>query len=166
MIRVKHPTLNSYTGISFNDFNNWKNMTILMDHMERGSLSLIIDTEQFEACQYGYDNTKRQIILVGICYGKMILHKNRILHRDSKPENGLIDDKYKPKLTNYGLTKIFDLHNIMSQPAAGYPIFTYMAPEVLRGNHFNPKSDDYSFGILMYEIIFGCRSFSDVIYKK
>ena len=60
-----------------------------MDYMKEGSLASLIEKELKSLCPSNYDNTKRQIILVGIARVMMLLHDKHIIHRDLKPENNL-----------------------------------------------------------------------------
>lgn len=65
-----------------------------MDHMKEGSLADLIAKESKGLCSIKYDNTKRQIILIGIARGMMILHNCHVIHRDLKPENILLDSDF------------------------------------------------------------------------
>lgn len=111
LIRVQHPIFLKFHGFSFTDLTNNKNMTMVMEYMEHGSLSSIIDNSQQGINNEDFDNTNKQIILVGICCGMMILHRHHTLHRDLKPENLLLDQNYKPRLSDVALTKFFDPTN-------------------------------------------------------
>ena len=76
MIRVTHPTLIRFRGFSMTDFTGNKNITLFMELIENGSLEEILKDVQRGLSDDKYDNTARQIILVGISYGMMILHQN------------------------------------------------------------------------------------------
>ena len=76
MIRVVHPDLIGFHGFSPIDFTGSRNITIFMDLMEKGSLEKILEQAQKSLAEVDYDNTARQIILVGIAYGMMSLHQN------------------------------------------------------------------------------------------
>ena len=96
MIRVTNPTLIGFHGYSPIDFYGNSNTTFFMDLYEHRSLDNILQKVQKNKTPAGYDNTKRQIILVGIAYGMMILNQNNAIHRDLKPENILIDKDFHP----------------------------------------------------------------------
>lgn len=152
MMRVSHPTLIGFRGYSTTDFSGNKNITIFMDLIERGSLEEILTQVQKGLADGDYNNTSRQIILIGIAYGMMSLHQNFVIHRDLKPGNILIDKHFYPHITNFGLSKFIDSGHSKSQSkSCGTPI--YMAPEVIDGERYDGKADVYSFGIIMYQIV-------------
>ena len=74
-----------------------------MDYMKEGSLASLIEKELKSLCPSNYDNTKRQIILVGIARGMMLLHNKHIIHRDLKPENILLDSDFHPRITDFDI---------------------------------------------------------------
>ena len=166
LIQIQHTTIIQFRGFSYVDFHGDKNITILMDYMKEGSLASLIEKELKSLCPSKYDNTKRQIILVGIARGMMLLHNKHIIHRDLKPENILLDSDFHPRITDFGLSKFFDPHHSMSQSMADSGTAAYMAPEVISSDHFNTKADVYAFGILMYEVIGGKRAYDGLLHGK
>lgn len=84
-------------------------------------------------------------------------HKTGVLHRDLKPENILISEENIIKITDFGLAKFIKSGSIAAS-TAGTPI--YMAPEVWSGN-FSEKSDVWSIGVILYELITGTPPFLD-----
>ena len=139
LIQIQHPTIIQFRGFSYTDFENKKNITIFMDYMKNGSLADLIAKEANGLCKSDYDNTKRQIILIGIARGMMILHSRHVIHRDLKPENVLIGIDYHPRITDFGLSKFYDPHNSMSQSMSDSGKAQYMAPEFNISKHFKKK---------------------------
>ena len=166
LIQIQHPTIVRFRGFSYRDFDNKKNITILMDYMKDGSLADLIEKEMRSLCPSDYNNTKRQIILIGIARGMMILHSRHVIHRDLKPENILLDENFYPHITDFGLSKFFDPQHSMNQTISNSGTAPYMAPEVINSDHFNTKADVFAFGILMYEVVTGKRAYSDLINSK
>ena len=166
LVRVQAPTIIRFSGFSLKDFHGGDNVTILMEYKEKGSLKQLIDLEERIQAPPEYDNTVKQIILCGVAHGMMILHSRRVIHRDLKPDNVLLDSNYHPCITDFGLSKFLDPDHSKSQSMSGCGTTAYMAPEVLDGNHYGPKSDVYSYGILMYEVVTGQRAYSDELKKK
>ena len=166
LIQVQHPTIIQFRGFSYVDFENHKNITILMDYMKNGSLADLIAKEEKGLSPSEYNNTKRQIILIGIARGMMLLHKLHIIHRDLKPENILLDDDLYPHISDFGLSKFFDPNHSTSQSMADIGTAAYMAPEVIATERYNTKADVYSFGILMYEILSGKRAYQNLLTGK
>ncbi len=88
-----------------------------------------------------------------------VAHKSRLVHRDVKPANILIDDQHTPLLTDFGLARIDDRFFV---PDRGYVgTAAYMSPEQAAGlSHLaTPQSDLYSLGVVLYELICGKRPF-------
>ena len=166
LIRVQHPTIIRFRGVSYKDFNGNANLTFLMDYMANGSLADLLGKEVKSLCPSDYSNTKRQIILVGIALGMMTLHNHFVIHRDLKPENILLDKNYHPCIADFGLSKFYDPQDSMKQSMSSVGTVAYMAPEVTESYNFNTKADVYSFGILMYEVITGTRAYDDIIQAK
>lgn len=166
LIRIQSPTIIPFFGFSLKDFFGSSRVTILMEYKENGSLQELLEKERRSQAPHEYDNTVKQIILCGIAHGMMILHSRRVIHRDLKPDNVLLDSEYRPCITDFGLSKFLDPENTKSQSISGCGTTAYIAPEVFQSNHYSHKADVYSFGILMYEIITGEEAFSDIIHNK
>ena len=166
LMQIQHPTIIKFRGFSNIDFNGNKNVTILMDYMKEGSLADLISKESKGLCSINYDNTKRQIILIGIARGMMILHSFHVIHRDLKPENILLDSNFQPYITDFGLSKFYDPKNSMNQSNSDFGTAAYMSPEVINSDKFNTKADVYSFGIIMYEILSGKRAYEELFQGK
>eukprot|EP00252_Welwitschia_mirabilis_P011792 TRINITY_DN26215_c0_g1_i6.p1 TRINITY_DN26215_c0_g1~~TRINITY_DN26215_c0_g1_i6.p1 ORF type:complete len:536 (-),score=56.92 TRINITY_DN26215_c0_g1_i6:681-2288(-) len=102
----------------------------------------------------------RYNILVGIAKGLVYLHEDskvKIIHRDIKASNILLDDNFNPKITDFGIAKLLseDETEIRTRVAGTYG---YMAPEYAMQGHLSRKADVYSYGILLLEIISGRRN--------
>ena len=91
----------------------------------------------------------------------MILHKNNVINRDLKPQNILIDDNFKPLITDFSLSKFFNPQNSQNQSMNCIGTYAYMAPEIIESNNYNTKADVYAFGIVLHEIISETRAFND-----
>jgi ankyrin repeat protein len=77
------------------------------------------------------------------------LHQCRVVHRDLKSLNILLDDNYEPKIADLGLAKFVHDGEIQTMKIGSFP---WMAPEVLSSNFYNEKADIYSFAMILYEI--------------
>ncbi|KAK8838662.1 hypothetical protein M9Y10_032699 [Tritrichomonas musculus] len=152
MLTVNHPTIVPFIGYSKTDFQDENNPIILMKLAQNGSLFDILKQIQQSTGPQNYSNTARQIILIGIARGMKYLHDRNIIHRDLKPGNILLDENLHPLITDFGLSKMFDVGHSKSQTQFGGTL-PYMAPEVIKGDDYDRKADVYSFAIIMFEVV-------------
>src|SRR6201997_5552482 len=91
-----------------------------------------------------------------ICAGLAAAHERGVIHRDLKPANVMLDSAGKIRITDFGLAGL--AASIQGADVrAGTP--AYMAPEQLAGKEVTVKSDIYSLGLILYEILTGKRAF-------
>lgn len=91
-------------------------------------------------------------IAIQMCTGVEAAHKHNIIHRDIKPQNIMISTEGKVKVTDFGIARAVD-SNTVSSSAMGS--VHYVSPEQARGGYCDVKSDIYSVGITMYEMVTG-----------
>ncbi|VFQ76819.1 unnamed protein product [Cuscuta campestris] len=119
-----------------------------------------LDHLVFDASKRGrLDWETRRKIIVGIARGLLYLHQDsqfRIVHRDLKASNVLLDEDMNPKISDFGMAKLFE-SNDQTRDTTSRIVGTYgyMAPEYAIHGRFSTKSDVYSFGVLLLEIITG-----------
>ena len=86
------------------------------------------------------------------------LHQNRILHRDVKPQNVLIDAKGRAKLCDFGFARNLGLNTHVLTSIKGTPL--YMAPELIEERPYDQAADLWSVGCILYELLVGSPPFS------
>ncbi|XP_023740536.1 cold-responsive protein kinase 1 isoform X2 [Lactuca sativa] len=132
---------------------------LVYEYMKNRSLDLII---YGKSNQYLNWNMRFQIIL-GIARGLQYLHEEshlRIVHRDIKASNILLDGNFQPRIGDFGLARFFPENQAyLSATLAG--TLGYTAPEYAIRGELSEKADIYSFGVLVLEII-SCRKNTDL----
>ncbi|XP_028097300.1 G-type lectin S-receptor-like serine/threonine-protein kinase SD1-29 isoform X1 [Camellia sinensis] len=123
-----------------------------------------LDTFLFDAKKrMQLDWAKRFNIIQGIARGILYLHRDsclRVIHRDLKASNILLDDDMNPKISDFGLARTFQLTQELANTHRVMGTFGYMSPEYAMGGLFSEKSDVFSFGVLLLEIVSGTRNTS------
>lgn len=130
-----------------------KHRLLVYEYMEHGSLAENLHTSSL-------DWEKRYQIAVGTAKGLAYLHDEClewVLHCDVKPENILLDSDYKPKIADFGLSKLLNRGTNVGNSAFSKIRGTrgYMAPEWVYNLSITSKVDVYSYGIVMLELITG-----------
>ena len=144
----------------FTSFRENENFYIVSEYMNRGSLALLIN--EYQKRKYVNEKLVWRFLVQSIC-GLRKLHKNqKIIHKNIKPENLLLDKELNLKITDYGISAIDKKDS--SEYLQYKDSKQYIPPEIVNGGNFDFKSDVYMLGITFYKIISG--KFPTIKYEE
>ncbi|KAJ0983340.1 hypothetical protein J5N97_011595 [Dioscorea zingiberensis] len=131
---------------------------LVYEYVPNRSLDTILfDSIKREQLDWG----RRYKIISGIARGLLYLHEDsqlKIIHRDLKASNILLDEDMNPKISDFGLARLFGGDQTGGTTSRVVGTFGYMAPEYAMRGQFSAKSDIFSFGVLVLEILTGRKN--------
>ncbi len=144
---LNHPNICTIYSVEEHDDTQF----ISMEYIDGKTLRTIIDSgdlEKEEAIEYG----------IRIASALSAAHEKGIIHRDLKPENIMVDSQKRVKVMDFGLARMKGAQNITREDNR-MGTLAYMSPEQLRGGKVDHRSDLFSFGIILYEMLTGKNPF-------
>jgi len=135
---------------------------ITMEYVEGRSLQELLDSRQ------AFPLPRIMRIMEQACAALEFAHQHNVVHRDIKPANLMLTPDDTLKITDFGTAKILQFGTAMTQQVIGTP--SYMSPEQVKGRRVDGRSDIFSLGVILYELVTGEKPFpgrniTTVIYK-
>ena len=144
LARLRHPNLLLFMGYSLEP------PLILTEFMRRGSLHGILKSEE---C-FKVDGLRCLNIAMAVARGMHYLHSRSppILHLDLKSPNILVDEKWRVKIADFGMSRV-RFSTLASARSEFHGTPEWMAPEMLRAEPYDERADIYSFGVVCWELL-------------
>ncbi|KAH0793127.1 TKL family protein kinase [Histomonas meleagridis] len=142
-----HSSLHHKFITNFIGYTDEKPFCIVTEYVPNGTLH---DALHSSDSKVRLSPTDLTIIATGISSAMSYMHSKRIVHRDLKSLNILLDSRYQPKICDFGISTILDSDSKLNQ---GFGTASIMSPEQHRQQNFNESVDVYAFGIMLWEML-------------
>nr|CAB3469006.1 unnamed protein product [Digitaria exilis] len=150
---LEHPNLVKLIGYCAVDSDTDKQRLLVYEFMPNKTL----DDHLFNRVHPPLSWRLRLQIMIGAARGLDYLHEG-VIYRDFKASNVLLDPEFKPKLSDFGLAREGPTEGKTHVSTAVVGTHGYAAPDYIETGHLTAKSDVWSFGVVLYEILTGRRS--------
>ncbi|KAF7851145.1 hypothetical protein BT93_L4451 [Corymbia citriodora subsp. variegata] len=141
--RLRHPNVILFLGACMRP----PHLSMVTEYMEMGSLYYLI---HLSGQKKKLSWRRRLKMIRDICRGLMCIHRMKIVHRDLKSANCLVNKHWTVKICDFGLSRIMINSPMRDSSSAGTP--EWMAPELIRNEPFTEKCDIFSLGVIMWEL--------------
>ena len=139
-------------------FQDYENLYLVMDFLKGGVL-------RYHICKNrNITEDQTRFFLSCLILGLEFIHSHSLIHRDIKPENLLMDSKGYIRITDFGISSVYNKNKKNAYDTSGTP--GYMAPEVITGNNHCKVVDYFAMGIIGFELMMGERPYKGKSRKE
>lgn len=141
--RLRHPNVILFLGACTTP----PHFSLITEYMDKGSLYYLVHVSGLKK---RISWRRRLRMLCDICRGLMCMHRMKIVHRDLKSANCLVNKHWIVKICDFGLSRVVTTEHMRDCSSAGTP--EWMAPELIRNEPFTEKCDIFSLGVIIWEL--------------
>jgi len=151
LAKLNHPNI----VILYDFIEKEGKLLIIMEYVEGQTLDVFIDKNSFTDEQFAIN------IISQILDGLSFAHQQNVIHRDIKPSNIIIGEKNISKLLDFGIAKLTESNANLTKTGTRMGSISYMSPEQVLGKELDARSDIYSMGLTLYELLAGKSPYND-----
>ncbi|MBW4092955.1 MAG: protein kinase [Proteobacteria bacterium] len=145
--RLTHPNI-----VAIYDYGETADIAyIVMEYVDGPTLKSLLDKRE----RFTLPDIRR--VMDGLLAGLQFSHDRGVVHRDIKPANVMLNGERQAKIADFGIARIESSNMTQAGTVLGTP--AYMSPEQFRGDPVDPRTDIYSSGVLLYQLLTGDRPF-------
>ncbi|KAL3671378.1 hypothetical protein V7S43_003304 [Phytophthora oleae] len=154
---LRHERIVEFIGVAWDSL---RNLSAVTEYMERGDLRDVLHALKHQgSSDHGLNwHGKKLTIALHIAEGLSYMHSRnpKVIHRDLKSKNVLLNNAYEAKLSDFGVSRERQVANVQGGPGRfmtpGVGTSFWIAPEVLLGRDYDERADVFSFGVVLSEI--------------
>jgi tRNA A-37 threonylcarbamoyl transferase component Bud32 len=148
LVPLEHERIVAFVGVAW---DSPRDLCIVLEFMPNGDLRNLLAEWRQEGRMMGWADVRKVRIALHVAEALTYLHtlSPKIVHRDLKSKNILLDEQWQAKLSDFGISRTESTHNTMTTNVGSS---LWIAPEVMMGNNYNEKADIFSFGIVLTEL--------------
>ena len=151
---VRHPCICDFLG-----YNTQERLPVFGEENEKTTVALFFELLPYSVKEVAsknlLSNTLKVRIAVEVAFGMSHLHSRRMMHRDLKLENIMMNSVFDSKIIDFGLVHASEMSATGSSLTKGIGTLAYMSPEMVNEEEYDNKTDVYSYGVVLFALFTG-----------